>query len=132
MSETTGHVTWTYQGEELSTWFKVVGDLRSSAAPLVVLHGGPGMPYIMETHATLHSQYNVQFYNQGTSEYTVRSSSFPFNGARQLIDTFVSADLRRPPHHLFQHLARLGRLPDRLHRRRRPRQDSHRQARYDR
>ncbi|GJE92471.1 proline-specific peptidase [Phanerochaete sordida] len=59
MTESTGHVTWTYKGEELQTWYKVVGDLHSFPTPVIALHGGPGMPHIMETHDTLHTAHGI-------------------------------------------------------------------------
>jgi L-proline amide hydrolase len=33
---------WTHAGQELETWYRVVGDLAAGGAPLLVLHGGPG------------------------------------------------------------------------------------------
>ena len=52
--EATGTIPFTFQGETYSTWYKVVGDLKSSARPLVTLHGGPGFSHhYMLPHAAL-------------------------------------------------------------------------------
>jgi L-proline amide hydrolase len=37
-----GTVPFQVDGESLETWYRVTGDLRDDAAPLIVLHGGPG------------------------------------------------------------------------------------------
>lgn len=41
---TEGHATFHVEGlsEPCQTWYKVFGDLTTSATPLIVLHGGPG------------------------------------------------------------------------------------------
>jgi L-proline amide hydrolase len=33
---------WLHGGQQLSTWYRVVGDLAAPRVPLVTLHGGPG------------------------------------------------------------------------------------------
>ncbi|KAI0893407.1 proline-specific peptidase [Annulohypoxylon nitens] len=47
------------------TWYKIVGDLNSSAAPLIVLHGGPGAchEYLLPM-TDLSSSIPVVFYDQ--------------------------------------------------------------------
>lgn len=47
------------------TWYKIVGDLNSSAAPLIVLHGGPGAchEYLLPV-TDLSSSLPVVFYDQ--------------------------------------------------------------------
>ena len=45
MTETTGTVDFVVGGETFKTWYKVLGDLKSGVRPLVLLHGGPGIPH---------------------------------------------------------------------------------------
>lgn len=51
--------------EPCQTWYKVVGDLKSSAVPLIVLHGGPGAThdYLLPL-ADLASSIPLVFYDQ--------------------------------------------------------------------
>ncbi|KAI0259593.1 proline-specific peptidase [Gloeopeniophorella convolvens] len=44
-SETSGFIDFTYAGETHKTWYKAVGDLASGVTPVVILHGGPGIPH---------------------------------------------------------------------------------------
>lgn len=44
-SVSTGEIDFVYKGESLKTWYKVFGDLSLGKTPLVVLHGGPGIPH---------------------------------------------------------------------------------------
>ncbi|KAI0724653.1 Alpha/Beta hydrolase protein [Fomitopsis betulina] len=43
--EITGKIPFPFKGETYSTWYKVVGDLKSGARPIVTLHGGPGFSH---------------------------------------------------------------------------------------
>jgi len=45
MSEATGKADFVVGTETFQTWYKVVGDLKSGVRPVVVLHGGPGIPH---------------------------------------------------------------------------------------
>ncbi|KAF2108274.1 proline-specific peptidase [Lophiotrema nucula] len=62
-SITEGEVTWKLpgNGEEVRTWYKVVGDLENShQLPLVALHGGPGAGHnYISPMADLHSKFGV-------------------------------------------------------------------------
>ncbi|EGN97771.1 hypothetical protein SERLA73DRAFT_109000 [Serpula lacrymans var. lacrymans S7.3] len=66
--ETTGLVDFQVGGKTYQTWYKVIGDLRSSARrPLVALHGGPGMSHhYMLPHTTLSTRAGIPvvFYDQ--------------------------------------------------------------------
>ncbi|KII84119.1 hypothetical protein PLICRDRAFT_168214 [Plicaturopsis crispa FD-325 SS-3] len=67
MSETTGEIPFRVGDETFKTWYKVVGDLKACARPLVVLHGGPGISHeYMLPHADLVHKYDtaVIFYDQ--------------------------------------------------------------------
>ncbi|OCH93639.1 proline-specific peptidase [Obba rivulosa] len=68
MEETTGTIPFVYDGETFSTWFKVTGKLTPGVRPLVVLHGGPGIPHqYMLPHAELATSPTsraVIFYDQ--------------------------------------------------------------------
>lgn len=44
MSETFGTIDFVYDGETYKTAYRVVGNLESGRRPLVILHGGPGVP----------------------------------------------------------------------------------------
>jgi L-proline amide hydrolase len=45
MTATTLDNTGTLQWEHGTTWYRVVGDLKSKLTPAVVIHGGPGAPH---------------------------------------------------------------------------------------
>ncbi|KLO18947.1 proline iminopeptidase protein [Schizopora paradoxa] len=63
---TEGRAPFRHDGDELETWYKVVGDL-GSGIPLVTLHGGPGFPhYYMLSLADLATSYGIPvvFYDQ--------------------------------------------------------------------
>lgn len=64
---TTGELDFVYNGEALKTWYKVFGDIHSGKTPLVVLHGGPGIPhnYVLP-HARLATDRGIPvvFYDQ--------------------------------------------------------------------
>lgn len=55
-------------GKQLKTWYKTVGDFKTSTqGPLVVLHGGPGIPHnYLLTLMDLTTQYGIPvvFYDQ--------------------------------------------------------------------
>lgn len=77
--ETTGTIPFTFEGETYSTWYKVVGDLRSGARPLVTLHGGPGFSHhYMLPHTALATRLNIPvvFYDQ----IGIGASSHPDKG----------------------------------------------------
>lgn len=40
-----GTVDFVVGNETFKTWYKVLGDLKSGVRPLVLLHGGPGIPH---------------------------------------------------------------------------------------
>lgn len=69
MSETSGFIDFKYKGETFQTWYKVIGDLKSSAdvTPLLVLHGGPAIPNpYMDPHKELNAARGIPliFYDQ--------------------------------------------------------------------
>ncbi|TFY73117.1 hypothetical protein EWM64_g10895 [Hericium alpestre] len=67
MSESTGYIDFSYDGETFQTWYKTIGDLKSGVRPLVVLHGGPGMSHdYMLPHTELFSSKGIPvvFYDQ--------------------------------------------------------------------
>lgn len=45
MSTTTGTANFAVGDETYKTWYKVLGNLKSGVRPLVLLHGGPGIPH---------------------------------------------------------------------------------------
>ncbi|EMD39075.1 hypothetical protein CERSUDRAFT_93124 [Gelatoporia subvermispora B] len=54
MLEKSGTIPFTYHDETFSTWYKIVGKLTLNVPPLIVLHGGPGIPHqYMLPHAEL-------------------------------------------------------------------------------
>ena len=60
-------LAWEYGGHELSTWYRVVGDVTSSARlPVVTLHGGPGAAhdYLVALSALGGDGRAVVFYDQ--------------------------------------------------------------------
>ena len=67
MPETSGTINFEHDGERFETWYRVVGDLRSGARPLVILHGGPGVTssYLFNI-GELSSAYGIPvvFYDQ--------------------------------------------------------------------
>ena len=74
-----GHVEWTLPsgGQSAKTWYTVYGELSSTRTPLLVCHGGPGMPHEhMLSLLDLHPKHAMPliFYDQiGCG----RSSHFP-------------------------------------------------------
>lgn len=68
MTETTGYIAFHYHGETFKTWYKLVGEIKSGGpTPIVVLHGGPGIPspYLdpfEDLNASLHIP--IIFYDQ--------------------------------------------------------------------
>ncbi|KAI0030666.1 proline-specific peptidase [Vararia minispora EC-137] len=66
-ANSSGLLNFTYQGESLQTWYKLVGDLSSSQTPLVIVNGGPGAPHLyVLPHTLLHDQRGIPvlFYDQ--------------------------------------------------------------------
>jgi L-proline amide hydrolase len=57
---------WEYAGQEMSTWYRVVGDLASPRLPVVVLHGGPGAAhdYLTSLAGLADGGRAVVFYDQ--------------------------------------------------------------------
>ncbi|KAJ7136100.1 proline-specific peptidase [Mycena epipterygia] len=67
MADQVGHIQFTIGSEVFQTGYKVFGDLKSGARPLVALHGGPGMPhsYILPiAELTASRGIPVVFYDQ--------------------------------------------------------------------
>lgn len=83
MIESTGRIPFQVGDETFKTWYRVVGDLTSGIRPLVVLHGGPGIPnpymYPLEALSTSHN-IPVIFYDQigvgNSSHLREKPSSF--------------------------------------------------------
>jgi pimeloyl-ACP methyl ester carboxylesterase len=61
MTESTGSIPFRFGGETFETFYKAVGDVRSSSRrPLVVLHGGPGISHeYMLPHLDLFASYGI-------------------------------------------------------------------------
>lgn len=77
--EITGKIPFPFKGETYSTWYKVVGDLKSGARPIVTLHGGPGFSHhYMLPNAELARRLGVPvvFYDQ----IGIGASSHPEKG----------------------------------------------------
>jgi L-proline amide hydrolase len=57
---------WEYAGQEMSTWYRVVGDLAWPRLPVVVLHGGPGAAhdYLTSLAGLADGGRAVVFYDQ--------------------------------------------------------------------
>jgi L-proline amide hydrolase len=57
---------WEHDGQDLSTWYRVDGDLASSRMPVAVLHGGPGAAhdYLVSMSALSGDGRAVVFYDQ--------------------------------------------------------------------
>ncbi|OCB91973.1 proline-specific peptidase [Sanghuangporus baumii] len=63
----TGFVDFHYYGETFQTWYRVVGEPRIEACPLVILHGGPAIPNpYLDPHINLATSRNIPviFYDQ--------------------------------------------------------------------
>ena len=78
-STTEGKMTWTVPnaGLESQTWYKITGNLKSNTRPLVILHGGPGVPsdYLFPlSFLSFHYYIPVLIYDQIGSG---RSTHFP-------------------------------------------------------
>lgn len=81
-----GTIAFSYQGETFHTWYKLAGELRPDRAPLVVLHGGPGVShdYLLPLIdlASLRSPRAIIFYDQigvGRSTHLLEKDSSFFN-----------------------------------------------------
>ncbi|KAG0646179.1 L-amino acid amidase [Hyphodiscus hymeniophilus] len=77
---------WPAARKPLQTWYRIFGDLSSSVAPLVIIHGGPGFPHnYLLNHRALTDTYSVPviFYDQIGSGLSTRlpetasSTDFP-------------------------------------------------------
>jgi len=57
---------WEHDGQELSTWYRVDGDLTGPRLPVVVLHGGPGAAhdYLVAMSSLADDGRAVVFYDQ--------------------------------------------------------------------
>ncbi|KAJ7213170.1 proline-specific peptidase [Mycena pura] len=62
----TGYIPFVVEGETFETAYKIFGDLKSKTRPLLVLHGGPGIPHqYLLSFAHLSAQgIPVIFYDQ--------------------------------------------------------------------
>ena len=102
-----GHVEWTIPsgGQSAKTWYTVYGELSSNKTPLLILHGGPGMPHEhMLSLLDLHTKYSIPliFYDQiGCG----RSSHFPEEKDKATFWTtdLFSTELRALIKHLNLH-----------------------------
>ena len=78
-----GTVTFSLDGEEAETWYRVTGDLRlgetDAPAPLVVLHGGPGAThdYLLSVADLAEGRAVVHYDQLGNG----RSTHYPERGA---------------------------------------------------
>jgi L-proline amide hydrolase len=63
---TEGTMSWSHAGQELSTWFRVIGDPQSDRLPIVTLHGGPGAAhdYLLPMARLADDGRAVVFYDQ--------------------------------------------------------------------
>ncbi|RDB25318.1 L-amino acid amidase [Hypsizygus marmoreus] len=63
MATSTGKIDFHYQGATYQTWYKLVGNVRSTKAgvrPLIALHGGPGVSHsYMTPHADLLASHGI-------------------------------------------------------------------------
>jgi L-proline amide hydrolase len=87
---TEGTVPFGHGGEELETWYRVDGDLRSGVPPLIGLHGGPGAThdYLRTLAALAVGGRAVVLYDQAGNG---RSSHRPDRGADfWTVDLFVA------------------------------------------
>jgi L-proline amide hydrolase len=74
-----GTVPFRVEGDTAETWYRVVGDLQAEAAPLVLLHGGPGATHDYLLPLTdLAGDRAVVFYDQVGNG---RSTHYPERGA---------------------------------------------------
>lgn len=85
-----GTVRFSYDGEELETWYRIDGDLGSGVPPLIGLHGGPGA-----THDYLRSLADLAVGGRAVVLYDQvgngRSSHRPERGADfWTVDLFVA------------------------------------------
>ena len=57
---------WEHDGQQLSTWYRVAGDLSAPRLPVVVLHGGPGAAhdYLVSMSSLADDGRAVVFYDQ--------------------------------------------------------------------
>lgn len=54
-SGTSGTVDLTVGSETFCTWYRILGDLKSGVRPLILIHGGPGIPHdVLTNHDILH------------------------------------------------------------------------------
>ncbi|KAI0318464.1 proline-specific peptidase [Amylostereum chailletii] len=59
-SQTTGYIDFTFGGERFQTWYTTAGDLTFGRRPLVLLHGGPGIPHsYMLPHIDLATSHGI-------------------------------------------------------------------------
>jgi len=56
----TGTIDFKVGNETFQTWYRLYGDLKSPRRPLIVLHGGPGIPcYYLDTFSDLTAQHGI-------------------------------------------------------------------------
>lgn len=82
MSERTGFIDFTRNGDTYKTWFKIVGDFGSGRHPLVLLHGGPGLgaTYLSDPHLELYTKHDIGpliFYDQVGCGHSTHLSDKP-------------------------------------------------------
>jgi len=83
-----GTVAFPFAGEDAETWYRVTGDLEAAAAPLIVLHGGPGAThdYLLSLTDLADSLAVVHYDQLGNG----RSTHLPERGAEfWTVDLFV-------------------------------------------
>src|SRR4051794_12779707 len=77
-----GTVTFSVDGLEVQTWYRIAGDLGADRAPVVVLHGGPGAAhdYLLALEDLAAGGRAVVFYDQlgngRSTHYPDRSADF--------------------------------------------------------
>ncbi len=78
MDDREGTVPFRIDGDAAETWYRIVGELEADAAPLVTLHGGPGMSHDYLLPLTdLAGDRAVVFYDQVGNG---RSTHYPERG----------------------------------------------------
>ncbi len=80
MAHHEGTTTFTWQGQSVTTWYRVTGNPEDSRTPLIVAHGGPGAThdYLLSLCDIAKDGRRVVHYDQAGNG---RSSHFPNKGA---------------------------------------------------
>ena len=93
---TEGTLDFTVQGidEPCKTWYTIFGSLTDSVRPLVVLHGGPGVPHYyllpIADIATKYGEAPVIMYDQLGCGNSTRLPEKAGDGAFWTVDLFLS------------------------------------------